>query len=88
MDSFEIQWNKFAMHFNKFWNNTPEQQKMLKELDNNMDIATVVWYFIGSENAHKWINEKVPALDNMSAVECIGNEVLKTKLKKVLMRMH
>lgn len=88
MDNFEIQWNTFAKHFSNLWDNTPEQKKLLVELENNMDIAKVIWYFIGSENALKWINEKVPALDNKSAVECLENDLLKTKLKRVLMRMH
>ena len=60
-------------------------KKIQKELNNQIDIGRVVHYH-NLEYSIEWINSKIPALDNLTPLECMENNELTLRLKVCLMR--
>ncbi len=48
--------------------------------------AKVIYAKLGAESL-EWINKKIPALDNLTPVECLTAPLLLKRLKEGLMRM-
>ncbi len=83
----EESWLKFSKLFKEFWNNSDSQIELLKLCDNRKDIAMVIYYHIGNDYK-KWLNSKVPALDNLTPLECFKNDILLKRLKVYLTRLR
>ena len=78
-------WIKYSSLFGDDWTNSELQIKLLRICNDHLDIAKVIFYELG-EGSIKWMNSKVPALDNLSPVECLNNEDLIKRLKVCLHR--
>lgn len=79
-------WKNMVELANKKWTCSPYQQKLLNELENHVDIAKVIYARLGKSSL-EWINQSIPALENLSPRECISHPQLIKRLKEALMRM-
>ncbi|MBW1294978.1 hypothetical protein [Aquimarina litoralis] len=79
-------WLKFSELFNEIWENTKFQNELLELLNGKVDLARVIYYH-NRENSIIWLNTKVPALDNLTPIECLNNDLYINRLKVCLMRM-
>ena len=80
-------WDKFIEVFDKNWKNSEFQKTLLLKVDNRIDLAKVIDYHIG-ETSLNWLDKNIPALDNLTPLECLKSEKLINRLKVCLMRMH
>jgi hypothetical protein len=80
-------WKKYISLYSSFWNNTDYQLKLLDDLNNNIDLAMVI-YGIFEDDSHIWINKKIPALGKeLSPVNCLEKDYLLKRLKTLLTRI-
>lgn len=79
-------WLEFSSNFNEEWKSSEFQKSLLNKLNNQIDIARVIYFHIG-ENSLEWINKKIPALNNLTPLECLKKEETTNRLKVCLMRM-
>jgi hypothetical protein len=80
-------WDKFIEVFDKNWKNSEFQKTLLLKVDNRIDLAKVIDYHIG-ETSLNWLDKNIPALDNLTPLECLKSEKIINRLKVCLMRMH
>ncbi|MBF8149628.1 hypothetical protein ITJ86_06940 [Winogradskyella sp. F6397] len=80
-------WERFLAIFGDDWTNSEFQKKLLSKVDNRIDFAKVIYYYIG-ETSLDWLDKNIPALDNLTPMECLKSERLINRLKVCLMRMH
>lgn len=80
-------WENFIEIFDYNWKNSEFQKTLLSKVDNRIDLAKVIDYIIG-ETSLSWLNKNIPALDNLTPLECLKSEKLINRLKVCLMRMH
>lgn len=78
-------WQNFVSLCDEFWIDSVMQTQLLTELSGDIEIAKVINYHL-LENALKWISTKVPALDDLTPLECMKTEILKKRLKTALLR--
>lgn len=79
-------WLEFSSIFSEDWESSDFQKLLLSKLNNQVDIARVIYYHIG-ESSLEWINKNIPALDNLTPLECLKTEKTTNRLKECLMRM-
>ncbi|PFH29817.1 MULTISPECIES: antitoxin Xre/MbcA/ParS toxin-binding domain-containing protein [Burkholderia] len=79
-------WNAFSALFAKY-QDLPEVQRLARDLDGQLDLACTIYWVAGPESARKWINSRVPALDDIRPVDCVGNPDGVKRLRVCLMRM-
>lgn len=63
----------------------PMVLKISKALDGDLGLACVIYEVIGG-GAFAWLNQKLPVLDNIRALDCVGDSVLIKRLREALMR--
>lgn len=80
----EKQWNEVVETCLKYFKE-PINLELL-ELIKDERLALVIQANLAKQSK-SWLNKKVPALDNLTPLECIKNEVLLKRLKVCLMRM-
>jgi hypothetical protein len=83
----ENSWVKFIEVFDSNWKNSEFQKTLLFKLDNRIDLAKVIDYHF-RETSLNWLDKIIPALDNLTPIECLKSEKLINRLKVCLMRMH
>lgn len=81
----EESWIKYSSMFDDDWTNSDVQLKLLEMCNGQLDIAKVIFYHLGKSSL-KWMNSNVPALDNLSPLECLNDENLIKRLKVCLHR--
>ena len=81
----ENDWIEYSKNFGDDWNESEFQKELLVMLGNKIDLAKVIYYHC-TELSIKWINSKIPALDNLKPVECLKDDELTKRLKVCLMR--
>lgn len=79
-------WYRFAILFVDNWTTCQFQNELLSALDYDEEIAMVIYGSV-FQHALLWIDERVPALNNMTPRECMKTETGLKRLKTVLMRM-
>jgi len=79
-------WKEFVELYEEFWSENDFQDSLLKELNNDLDIAKVVYGKFPS-NTLKIIKQKVPALDDLKIIDCVNSKQLILRLRECLMRM-
>lgn len=84
--SGEENWIKLSNYCASFWSDSDIQSKLLAYLENRIDLAQVIYYHLQG-NSISWIYSKVPALDNLTPIECLKTEQTTKRLKVCLMRM-
>jgi len=82
----EDNWIKFSSLFENKLDETSERLALLEILESDTRLANVIFAVAGIESL-TWINQKIPALDNLTPKECLVNDKLKHRLKECLMRM-
>ena len=79
-------WKDYVKLYESFWIDSEYQKKLLKNLNDKIDIAKVI-YGILEEGSLGWIEKTIPALGNIKPIDCIDNEILSKRLKTMLTRM-
>ncbi|MDO5968589.1 hypothetical protein Q4Q35_02105 [Flavivirga aquimarina] len=79
-------WEKFIEVFESNWKDPEFQKTLLSKVDNRIDLAKVIYYKFG-ETSLNWLDKNIPALDNLTPLECLKSEKLINRLKVCLMRM-
>lgn len=82
----ETEWLRYAYLFKNEWDKCIIKNEILENLEGHKDIAMVM-YGYGGETTLRWINQKIPSLDNLSPKECLNDSLLLKRLKSMLMRM-
>lgn len=80
-------WNNYVLTFKKRWKECTFKQELLKQLKNADDIA-IVMYGIGADTTMDWIATPIPALHNLTPIQCLESEQLIRRLKSMLIRMY
>ena len=81
----EDSWIKYSNLFGEDWTNSNFQLKLLEKCNGKLDIAKVIFYHLG-ENSLKWMDSNVPALEDLTPLECLNDEKLINRLKECLHR--
>lgn len=79
-------WLFFSSLYEEFWIDNDISKLLLKKMNNNLDIAYVI-YGKFENNSISMLNQKIPALNNLSITDCLEEEHLIKRLKECLMRM-
>jgi hypothetical protein len=80
-------WNKYSSIFGEDWTDSNFQKELLVLVNNQIDLAKVIYYH-NTEFSIKWLNSKVPALDDLTPLECLKDIELTKRLKVCLMRIQ
>jgi hypothetical protein len=83
----EENWNDFVKVFEKDQEKSNEELTLIDLINGNDQLARVIFESLGYESLN-WVNQRIPALDNMKPIECITNSNLEKRLKVCLMRMN
>jgi hypothetical protein len=79
-------WSNFVSVFDVDWPTCRFQESLIENLCGQTDIAKVVFALTGDE-AVRWIHTPAPALDGLSAADCVASPRLVRRLRSMLMRM-
>ncbi len=79
------EWLNFVDHFEEKWNNTDEQIKLLRLLDQREDLAKVI-YALTLNNSFSYVRTPIPALKDLTPLQCLQRDDLIKRLKVCLMR--
>jgi hypothetical protein len=82
----EENWLKFSSLFENTKNENLIKLELDRSLNNDTQLTNIIFAIVGVESLN-WINQKIPALDNLTPKECLTNDKLKKRLKECLMRM-
>ena len=80
-------WNQLVSLDMEFWTDNSLTKELLQQLNYHRDIAQVIYGKFGSSSLSV-ITQPVPALDNLSIIDCIVAPNLLQRLKECLMRME
>ena len=78
-------WNEFVKLFDESKLN-PDVLELAKTLNNQIDLAMVIYGKVGP-GYKNWVNIDIPALENLSPMDCLGDARLVKRLREMLMRM-
>ena len=77
-------------HFTSLSADTPDTMftsRLVAILNGDIFLAKTIEGVVG-DSSMEWIERKIPALDNLTPLNCIDNPMLYNRLKTVLMRMY
>lgn len=81
-------WRMFVDLYRETWDACDFQTELIEKLNMHIDIAIVIYGKMTQKNRIlSWINTAIPALDELSPIDCLETEILLTRLKTMLMRM-
>ncbi|KVE87600.1 hypothetical protein WI99_10660 [Burkholderia cepacia] len=80
----DASWQRFVSVFGNS-KSRQEVRDLAQSLNGDIDLATVIYEVVGPGYG-KWIHEKVPAMDDLTAVDCIRDPELLKRLRTTLMR--
>jgi hypothetical protein len=78
-------WNTFSYVFDEF-RTRPEVHSLTKTLGGRLDLACVIYGKVGS-GYPQWLSKHIPALGNLTPLQCLGDAALLNRLREMLMRM-
>lgn len=64
-----------------------DARTLAKQLDGNLDMAVILYGKRGLKEGLWWVEQQVPALDNMRPADCLKDPKLIKRLRTALMRM-
>ncbi|CAH0320773.1 MULTISPECIES: hypothetical protein [Pseudomonas] len=64
-----------------------DARSLAKQLDGNLDMAVILYGKRGLKEGLWWVEQQVPALDNMRPADCLKDPKLIKRLRTALMRM-
>ncbi len=79
-------WQDYAECFKEDWKGCTFKCKLVKSVNGDKLLAMAI-YGIFFESSLKWLNMRIPALDNLPPYDCVKSDEGLLKLKTVLMRM-
>ena len=79
------EWLQFVKLFEEEWNSTDEQIKLLNLLEQRDDLAKVI-YALALNNSFSYVRTPIPALNDLTPLQCLQREDLIKRLKVCLMR--
>lgn len=80
-------WAKFVMYY--FENYLDDDaRKISAKINNNLDMAVVIYGKRGLDEGLWWIEQEVPALDNKRPLDCLEDPALIKRLRVCLTRMR
>ena len=82
----EKDWKNFANYYIHVKTERKNTKELLIKFENDQELVGVIEGLVG-KNTLDWIERKIPALDNIRPIDCIGNKSEIKKLKKMLMNM-
>lgn len=65
-----------------------KSKKISSKINNNLDMAVVIYGKRGLEEGLWWIEQEVPALENKRPIDCLEDPDLIKRLRVCLMRMR
>lgn len=83
--STEESWLMYVSLFDNYWNKYEFQLELLAACNGHLDIAKVISYHLG-DHSLKWMTSKVPALGDLTPLDCVNNDNLRDRLKVCLRR--
>ncbi len=79
------EWSKYVNFYTEY--NDGNVYRLLKLLNNHLDMAIVIYGYFGMEESLRWVTYKIPVLNNLRPIDCLENEALLKRLKTALMRL-
>lgn len=79
-------WEAFVDVFAEEWKRCAFADELLSWCGGHRDIAMAVYGVMG-EDARRWMETEIPALDELRPRECIASERLRKRLRSMLMRI-
>lgn len=64
-----------------------DARSLAKQLDGNLDMAVILYGKRGLKEGLWWVEQQVPALDNIRPADCLKDPRLIKRLRTALMRM-
>ena len=80
-------WRDFVSVFEDKWTNSKLQIELLNALNDKKDLAIVI-YGIMTIHCLNYLNARIPALGQLTPLECLQNKTLIKRLRVCLMRTH
>jgi len=77
-------WETFTKVYDEIPKESRELINLFFELNYKFDLTLVIYGKLGSGSLN-WINNKIPALNNLSPKECLNDDILERRLKVMLM---
>jgi|GEM_PF-1825022 len=74
-------WQNYSALFVDVWKQCDFQAELVELLSGHTDIAMVVFAIIG-KNCVQWVSSCIPALDNLTSIECTQNPLLVKRLRE------
>ena len=82
----DADWQDFVDLYNKVYLDD-DARTLAKRLDGNLDMAVILYGKRGLKEGLWWIEQQVPALDNIRPADCLKDPKLIKRLRTALMRM-
>ena len=79
------EWEQFISYYINI-SNTSHTLQLASSLNGDITLAKTIEGIVGNTSLD-WIKRKIPALDNISPIECLNNKNLLMRLRSMLMRM-
>jgi len=79
-DSFK----NLARTYDSEWETCTFKQDLLEAVNNNLDIAIVIYGTL-LDASMSWVSSSVPALDDLSPIQCMNSSSGTQKLKQILL---
>ncbi|MBN3822063.1 hypothetical protein G3O00_00320 [Burkholderia sp. Ac-20384] len=80
----DASWQRFVAVFSQS-RSKQEVLELAQSLDGDVDLATVIYEVVGP-GYNTWIRRKVPAMDDLTPIDCIRDPALMNRLRTTLMR--
>ncbi|NWB88968.1 MULTISPECIES: hypothetical protein [Pseudomonas] len=64
-----------------------QARQLASAMDGHLDMAVILYGKRGLKESLWWLEQPVPALDNLTPTQCLGDPILIRRLRTALMRM-
>ncbi|WP_244588613.1 hypothetical protein, partial [Escherichia coli] len=85
-----VSWQHHRIVFSKLYEAYKDIEKvqgLARKFNDDLILASVIYGRIGDEYYLTWIENKIPALDHLTPLDCNNDISLINRLKEMLMRM-
>lgn len=80
----ENNFKNLARTYDNEWESCDFKQDLLEAVNNHLDIAIVIYGTL-LDASMSWVSSSVPALDDLSPIQCMNSPTGIQKLKRVLL---
>lgn len=82
----DAEWQEFVRLYEEDYLDD-DARTLAKQLDGNLDMAIILYGKRGLKEGLWWVEQQVPALDNIRPADCLKDPKLIKRLRTALMRM-